>query len=314
MVYVLYGLEEYLIDKEIKKIILDNKIDDLGIEKYDLTGTFLEQIIDYCNAGSLFSEKKVIIVQNAYILSGTTKKNNLEHNIDSLDKYLQNINEDTILIFTLNSEKLDERKKIVKTLKTKATIKEFNKENNINTIVKTFFEGYNISPKAILKFIDRVGNNLPLLESEAEKLKIYKIDTKEINENDIENTINKNVDLDIFTLIDNIVLKNKVKAIESYNEMIKYGEEPIKILIMLASQFRIMLQTKLLYKKGYSEKDMASVLAIHPYRIKLALEKAKNFKESELIDFIETLADLDSKIKQSEVDKKLAIELFMLKI
>lgn len=314
MIYVLYGLEEYLINKEIKKIINDNYIDEMGIEKYDLTTTLLEYIIDYCQTGSLFSDKKVVIVENSYIFSGTTKKSSLEHNISKLEEYIENINENTILIFNVNSEKLDERKKIVKTLKKDGIIKEFNKENNINSIVNSFFDGYTISPKAIFKFIDRVGNNLPLLENEAEKLKIYKQDTKIIDEIDIEKVVNKNVDLDIFSLIDNIVLKNKAKAIEVYNEMIRYGEEPIKILIMLASQFRIMLQAKLLYKKGYSEKDMASLLAIHPYRVKLALEKSRKFSENELIEYIEGLADLDSKIKQSEVDKKLALELFIIKL
>lgn len=154
---------------------------------------------------------------------------------------------------------------------------------------------------------------MPLLESESEKLKVYKFDSKKIDEEDIE-IINKTIDMDIFNLIDNIVLKNKKEAILSYNEMVKCGEEPIKILIMLASQFRLMLQVKLLNKKGYLEKDMASTLNIHPYRIKLALQKSRNFTEEELMGFMMNLADLDSKIKQSEIDKKLALELFILKI
>lgn len=313
MVYVLYGLEEYLIDKKIKQIINDNNINEISIEKYNLSDTKIEQIIECASISDLFNDKKVIIADNSYIFTGTTKKNQLEHNLDSLENYLNNINEKTILIFKIVSEKLDERKKIVKLLKEKGQILDFNKENNIQNIVKSFFDGYEISPKTILKLINRVGNNLPLLESESEKLKVYKFDSKKIDEEDIE-IINKTIDMDIFNLIDNIVLKNKKEAILSYNEMVKCGEEPIKILIMLASQFRLMLQVKLLNKKGYLEKDMASTLNIHPYRIKLALQKSRNFTEEELMGFMMNLADLDSKIKQSEIDKKLALELFILKI
>ena len=109
-------------------------------------------------------------------------------------------------------------------------------------------------------------------------------------------------------------MKNKKVATETYNEMIKYGEEPIKILIMIASQIRLMYQTKLLYKKGYTEKDSASLLGIHPYRVKLATEKGRKYTESDLLMYLDNLADLDSKIKQSNVDKKMAIELFILKI
>lgn len=313
MVYVLYGLEEYLIDKKIKQIINDNNIDEISIEKYNLFDTKIEQIVECASISDLFNDKKVIIVDNAYIFTGTTKKNMIEHNLDNLESYLNNINEKTILIFKIISEKLDERKKIVKLLKDVGQVLDFNKENNIQNIVKSFFDGYEISPKTILKFINRVGNNLPLLESESEKLKVYKFDSKKIDEEDIE-IINKTIDMDIFNLIDNIVLKKKKEAITSYNEMVKCGEEPIKILIMLASQFRLMLQVKLLNKKGYLEKDMASTLNIHPYRIKLALQKSRNFTEKELMNFMMNLADLDSKIKQSEIDKKLALELFILKI
>lgn len=314
MIYVLYGLEDYLINREIKKIINDNKIDELSVERYDLSVTPLKQIIDSALTTSLFSSQKMIIVDNSYIFSSALKKTNIEHNLESLDTYIENINKDTILLFIVNAEKLDERKKQVKLLKSKAIVKEFNKENNLEKIVLSFFDNYKISNLGIKKFIDRVGTNLNLLENEANKLKLYKGDEKNITEEDIEEIINKNIDMDIFNLIDNIVLKNKAKAIESYNEMIKYGEEPIKILIMLASQFRLMYQCKLLYKKGYSEKDIASTLKIHPYRAKLSIGKSRKFTEEELIKYLDSLADLDSKIKQSEVDKKLFLELFILKI
>ena len=313
MVYVLYGLEEFLIDKEIKKILNDNKIDELSIERYDLENKCLDNIIDLCNTPNLFADKKAIIVSNAYIFTGIVKKG-IEQNIDILDNYLNNIDEKTILIFKIITEKLDERKKIVKKIKSFANVIEFNNNNNLSSIVKTFFDDYKVSPKTLNLFIERVGNDLALLEREAEKLKIYKFDEKVINDEDIINSIHKNIELDIFKLIDNIVIKRKKEALEVYNEMLKMGEEPIKIMLMLANQFRMMYQIKLMYKKGYSEKDMASTLAIHPYRVKLALEKGKKFTEESLINLLDELCLLDSKIKLSEVDKKLALELFIMKI
>lgn len=113
MVYVLYGLEEYLIDKKIKQIINDNNINEISIEKYNLSDTKIEQIIECASISDLFNDKKVIIADNSYIFTGTTKKNQLEHNLDSLENYLNNINEKTILIFKIVSEKLDERKKLL---------------------------------------------------------------------------------------------------------------------------------------------------------------------------------------------------------
>lgn len=314
MIYLFYGIEDYLIQKEIDNIKQKNNIEEISISRYDLTNTNIEKIIEDCEMNSMFTDKKVIIVNNSYIFTGQSKKGQIEQNLEALEKYINNPNIDTLLIFISDSEKLDERKKIVKLIKQKGIVKEFNTTTNINSIVKSFFNDYKISDSSITKLINRVGNNLPLLEEEAEKLKLYKDDIKEINDEDILKITNKNVDLDIFKLIDNIIMKNKKVAIETYNEMIKYGEEPIKILIMIASQIRLMYQTKLLYKKGYTEKDSASLLGIHPYRVKLATEKGRKYTESDLLMYLDNLADLDSKIKQSNVDKKMAIELFILKI
>lgn len=314
MIYLFYGIEDYLIQKEIDSIKQKNNIEEISISRYDLTNTNIEKIIEDCEMNSMFTDKKVIIVNNSYMFTGQSKKGQIEQNLEALEKYLNNPNIDTLLIFISDSEKLDERKKIVKLIKQKGIVKEFNTTTNINNIVKSFFNDYKISDSSITKLINRVGNNLPLLEEEAEKLKLYKDDIKEINDEDILKITNKNVDLDIFKLIDNIIMKNKKVATETYNEMIKYGEEPIKILIMIASQIRLMYQTKLLYKKGYTEKDSASLLGIHPYRVKLATEKGRKYTESDLLMYLDNLADLDSKIKQSNVDKKMAIELFILKI
>lgn len=314
MIYLFYGIEDYLIQKEIDNIKQKYNIEEISISRYDLTNTNIEKIIEDCEMNSMFTDKKVIIVNNSYIFTGQSKKGQIEQNLEVLEKYINNPNIDTLLIFISDSEKLDERKKIVRLIKQKGIVKEFNTTTNINSIVKSFFNDYKISDSSITKLINRVGNNLPLLEEEAEKLKLYKDDTKEINDEDILKITNKNVDLDIFKLIDNIIMKNKKVAIETYNEMIKYGEEPIKILIMIASQIRLMYQTKLFYKKGYTEKDSASLLGIHPYRVKLATEKGRKYTESDLLMYLDNLADLDSKIKQSNVDKKMAIELFILKI
>ena len=43
--YVYYGLEQYLIDKEINKIKSENNILDIDVIKYDLENTKIEYII-----------------------------------------------------------------------------------------------------------------------------------------------------------------------------------------------------------------------------------------------------------------------------
>lgn len=95
--------------------------------------------------------------------------------------------------------------------------------------------------------------------------------------------------------------------------MLKINEEPLKIIIILANQFRIMYQSKELLKKGYTEKDIASILKIHPYRVKLAIQNGRSYSSKTLLKYLNDLADIDIGIKTGKLNKDLALELFILK-
>lgn len=88
------------------------------------------------------------------------------------------------------------------------------------------------------------------------------------------------------------------------------GEEPIKLIVMVANQFRLILQVKLMIKNGYKQIEMANIIKEHPYRVKLAL--SSNYLEEELIDNIKKLYKLDNDIKTGNIDKNFGFELFLL--
>lgn len=312
--YLFYGLEQYLIDKEIKKVILDNKIDDINIVHYDLENTKIEDIIEDLSSVSLFGEKKIIIVDNAYIFTGTTNKKLLEQNTDILEKFLKNNNCDNIVIFNILKEKLDERKKIVKVIKEKGIVKDFNTFSNINKYVLDMFGEYKINNENINFLVNRVGNNLEDLSQEINKIKIYKDNDFNITKEDIINLTTKNIDTNFFNLIENIVARNKNKAMESYYEIIKDGEEPIKIIVVLANKFRLIYQAKNLYKKGYSEKDISNMLGSNYYAIKKCLESSRNYDDKFLLKCLMKLANLDIDIKSGKIDKNIGLELFIMEI
>lgn len=314
MIYLFYGLEYYLIKKEMENILQREKIDSINQNTYDLENSSLKDIVDDAYTISLFGEKKAIIVENSYIFTATTNKKLPEQNQEILMNYLEHPNEHTLLFFLVNKESIDKRKKIVTRLKEVGTIKEFVHLENEKQYVIDMLKPYQMQPSDISFLLQRVGNNLSILEQEINKLKTYKDKNLEITKQDILEVTCKTIDIDIFKLIDNIIIKNKEKALESYVEMIKLGEEPIKIIIMLANQFRLMYQARQFIKKGYSEKDIASSLAIHPYRVKLALEKSRNFDEKIILQYLQKLATLDEQIKNGKIDKNIGLELFILAI
>lgn len=308
MIYLLFGTLDALITDYINKIIKKENIDEINISKYN-EDDLISNIIEDASTISLFDDKKLIIVNNELLFSSKKSIDTTE-----LEKYIENYNPNTILVFVVNSDIVDSRRKLYKLIKEKGKIEEFNKITNINNYVKKLFEGYNISYNTINLFIKRVGNDLNSLSNEAEKIKIYKINDKIITDNDIISCTHEKIDINIFKFIDNIINKNKKESITTYKEMLKVGEEPIKIIVMLANQFRLMYQAKILTSKGYTEEDIANLLHSKKYPVHLAIQKGYRYTSDVLLNHLEELADLDIKIKSGEIDKNLALELFLLRI
>ena len=205
MVYLLYGTINYLINKTIDNIIKDNNIDHFSINKYDLTNNLLTEIINDASSMSLFADKKIVIVNNAYIFTGLNKKY-IDQDLKILENYLNNINTNTILIFVVNESKIDERKKIVKLIDKSGNIIEHNTIDNI-TMVKDLLCDYKMSNDDIKYLLERVGDDFILfLKTAIEKIKIYKNSDKNITKEDIDLLTVKSLEINNFKLIDAIIL------------------------------------------------------------------------------------------------------------
>ncbi len=316
---VLFGEEKYLIDLETKKIvekILGVNTDEYKVSYYDLNETSINDVLMDAEMMPFFSDKKVIVCDNCFFLTGSNQKTFIEHNLDELLKYIENTNELTTIIFKVIDNKLDNRKKIVKELKKRAVVKEFTKlkdqelVNYINEFLKQ--KEFKMDRNAIIELISRTYDNLGIVFNELEKLMIYKIDKKQIDINDVYDLIDVSLNDNIFEFIDAVVQRNIEKALYIYDDLLIVNEEPIKIIVMLADQLRLIYQTKKLYSMGYNEKDISQKLGIHPYRIKLS--NRVFLDEKTLINLIEKLADLDINIKTGKINKNIGLEMFLLNL
>ncbi|MFA5696128.1 MAG: DNA polymerase III subunit delta [Bacilli bacterium] len=310
-IYVVYGNEKYLIESSLNKIIENNH--DSEIVKYDLNFDLVNNIIEEIISFPLFADKKIIVISNALFLTGLS--NNIsDEEIKALEKVLEDISEQINLVLVVENEKLDGRKNLVKKLLKDSNILECNKlsDQEAYEFVKNTFEedNYQIDLKAINSLLDKSKENLTLLMSEIDKLKIFKVDTKIITKEDVDQLVSKYDYDNIFELTNSVVNKDLTKALFLYQELLKRGEEPIKIIVLLANQFRTIFQVKKMLINTNNNKEIADKLKIHPYRVELA--KRINISEEMLLDYLEKLADLDENIKTNRVDKESGLEMFFL--
>ncbi|MGI6329977.1 MAG: DNA polymerase III subunit delta [Bacilli bacterium] len=316
--YVFYGEEEYLINQEKKKLkekfLLHNT--NFNIIEYDLKESTLDDLLDDALMPSMFSNEKLLICWNSYFLTALKETEDKSLNIERLINYIDNYQGKNTIIFIVNYEKIDTRKKIVKKLKEKALIKEFSllKERDLITYAqdKLKKEGFKIDYSALILLISRIHQNIAILNKELEKLMLYKNDDQVITSFDVEEMIPSSFLDDVFDLVKVVIKKDLESILTIYQKLLDKNEEPVKIIVLLGNQFRLIYQTKRMQQLGYSLKEITTRLKVHPYRVQLASEI--KIEQQLLLTYLERLADLDMEIKTGKIDKQIGLELFFLRL
>ncbi len=275
---------------------------------YDLSDCGISNVLDDCNTFGLFSSTKVIVVDNL------DDKSVLEDDFLSLIKYLNNPMNDVLLILCCN--KLDDRKKITKNLKSSLSVVKI--DINISDFIKSKLVGYKINSSVINKLVDFSCNDFDKVSNDIEILKSYKVNDKIILVEDIEEIITKKLGDSnelVFELSRSIANHDKVNALRVYKELLGYNIEPISIISLIASTFRIMYQVKVLSRSGLNSSMIASKLGEKSsYRITKTMEVINNYSKDEVFKIIKSIADTDLLMKSSDQDNKYLLEMFILNI
>lgn len=302
-IYLFYGNNYSIIEDKINNIILKNNIDANNVIKYDMENN-LDNIIEELSMNSLFGDKKAVIVDITFKEEVDDKK--IE---EFLDKSKNNSN---ILIFNCANEKIDTRRKIYKIINKYGKIEELNKNHDyVVDYIKKSLQDNNKSMD-INYFLSKVNDDLDNIKNELDKLMLYKLEDKNITNNDIDDLVISNIEDDIFALTDSVINRNIDRSLELYNKFMEKNYEPIYIIGLLGNQFTLLYQVKKLYNMGKNNNDIASILNVHPYRVKLAIQNSYYYTESDLIKYIYKLANLDKDIKTGNIDKTLGLELFLI--
>ena len=305
MTYLILGNNE-IIKEHINKIIKKNNINKESISSYDLEMDNIINVLEDINTLSIFSDKKLVIVYNIESLIKKDDKNN-DIYVSELIKYLNN-QSDNILI--ISGKSLPNRKKLITSFDSFSTKIEAN-SFDINSYIKELLDDYRMSNNDMELLKTYCSNDLLRIKNEIEKLKIYKLEEKQITRNDIESLVLKDLDKTIFDLINSVEKGTKNRSFDIYKQLKEQNEEDMKILSMLANNYRLIYQIKnLTYTK--TDNEIKEILGIsNPKRISVLRSKGYNYTNKELEGILSYLADLDYKIKNGLMDKETAVYLFL---
>lgn len=291
--YILEGENEFLIQKEIDLLIkkANLKKEDLEFISYNLLDTNLDNVVEDLDTYNMFLKKKVITVTNPIFLEEKIPDN---FPIKSFLKYMKNPS-DNILIFI--TKKVNNRLKLTSEILNYFTLIKI-KEISPFAFLKENIQGYKMDSSLISYFLNKVGTDFHNIFQEIEKLKIYKIKTKEILKEDIDLITNSNIEANIFDLIEAIIKKDKKKSYQLYNHFISNGPEIFQILILLASQIRLIYNVKTL--ANFDDFSISQILEVKEYPVKLARSRGYSYSKQELLHLLQELSLMDEDIKSGK--------------
>lgn len=320
-VYVCYGTEKYQMNEFVKRLqdtVVEQEGRDLGIATYDLTETPIDLVVEEAEMLPFLVPQKLIIVRDSSLLTAGKDNSKIQHNIDALVSYMSNPAPHSVIVFVVNAEKLDERKKIVKLMKTNAAVISFMPLSASDLISWVTAEakarGCSIGQEAASALINASGVQMGGLASELDKLCLFAGKGQEIHIEDINQLVERTIEQNVFVMVEHIANLKLDLALGIFYELLKQREEPIKIVALIARQFRIILQVKELGGQNYSQQQIASQLSLHPYAVKIAGEQARRFDVNTLKKVLSKLAQLDYEMKSGKIDKVLGLELFLLQL
>ena len=318
-VFLFYGQEEYLIDKEIKKLkgeLLDASFMSMSYKVFD-NPTFEELLACVQSAPLMFGNTLSVIYLDKYLFSNSAFD---DKQIEALDFALKNINNATNIIFVgkVSREKYkkpDTRKKLYKTISKYAQVREFIQYPSYAKelppiIVKIAKEkDLTISTDSINTLIEQLGTNLTLIDSEIEKLKIAIHPNKTITTDAIKKYCFSTED--IFMLADLIVQGNKNEILRQYNQLLE-KRLPVEILGALQNNLAFYIYIKY-HEKSMSPQEIGAKQNKHEFVIKKTIDKLKPISLKKLIEIKEEVTKAEYKIKSGQTtDGETILELAML--
>jgi len=314
LVYLFYGASEYILRKEINKLLNKLKVDEHSVIKYDLMESDFVDVIEELQTISFFQGQKVVLLSSILEL----------YDLDQYDKdrfigYLEKPNPDTILIMYSSKIKEDDSD-IYKALSLYAKItkmQDIDKKDLPELIRKSFNdEDYQINESAIAELIDRTTNpyqsvDIQAIEQEITKLKLYAYDQKYIDVKAIRLLVSKNLDENMYELLSAILNKEKTKAIQIYYDLLVTNVLPVQIIGYISNRVRDLIHTSLLLSRNYTTDMIAKHFKISDGRAYYMVRDAKRLNINELEKYLEQLSNLDFDIKSGNIDPRLGVELFL---
>ncbi len=313
---------QYQIAKELLLRQIDFSTADLGFAYFDMSEAEYRQVDLDLVSLPFFSDEKVVILDYFSDMTTDKKRYLTDDELKQFEAYLENPVETTRLVILVPG-KLDSKRRLVKLLKRDGLILEANPLKEAD--LKHYFQKevcriglqmdadvfHYLLGKSNFDFAE-VSKNLAFLQSYKGQEPIFLAD--------IDAAIPKTLQDNIFDLTQ-LVLQSKMdQARNLVRDLRLQGEEEIKLIAIMLTQFRTYLQVQILQAQGRGEQQIVAELSeimgrkVNPFQVKYALRDSRHLSIGFLKKAIKLLIETDFQMKTGQFDKEYLFDLALLKI
>jgi len=305
-VYLLMGEEDLLLEERLAQI-LDSLIPpqerEWNLDVLYADETPVQEIINRVDTLPFFGGRRVVLVKRLEALSAQEQ--------ERLAGYLEGGEPPSTLIMVAGT--LDKRRRLYLVAKRVGEVVEFPRltPRTLLPYVKRRVEreGKQISDAVAMTLITLVGNSLRDLASEIGKLVAYVGERRVITAKDIQDVCTRGHEVTIFQLVDAIGDRKLDRALGLLREVLQGGEPPLLVLYMIARQFRLILQARILLDRGLPATRLPAELGVPPFLSQRLAAQARRFSLREAQGAFNRLLQADMAIKSGAQLPDLAVEL-----
>ena len=306
--YLLYGEEAYLKQQYKHNLVkaLNPDGDTMNFNHYEGKGVDVKQLIDLCETMPFFADRRVILLEDTGFF-----KNKCEELAD----YMKELPDYLCLVFV--ESEVDKRNRMYKAVKACGTIAEFARQDE-KTLMRWAAgilgkAGKKITQRDMELLLTMTGTDMGNLRMELEKLICYTEGRDVITAEDIEGICTTQTTNRIFDMVRAVTEKNQKRALDHYYDLLTLKEPPMRILFLLAKQYRQLLQVKQFAAAGLAQPEMASRLGVPSFAVRNIASCARAYTISELEQAIRDFVDAEEYVKTGRLEDKLSVELLIIK-
>lgn len=249
------------------------------------------RVVDVARTGSLFAERRAVVVRNAEALKGDGEE---------MAAYLGDPTPELSLI--LMAAKADRRKGLWKTLADSAVVHAADplkgRELRAHVVDRVRRRGLRLSDDGLSELLERVGQDLQRLMGELEKLEAYAQGRREpLGAADVSAVLGRGLGRPLYKLGDAMTARRASEALGLLQEMLGDGEPPLLVLSALHRALRTARGVAALAAQRMPREQMASRLRVPPWKVDELIRSARRWPEDDLRAALRALDQADRRLK-----------------